>query len=146
MSHFKSVIEIWLQMNSWQNDTSFLWRMWTFWDLSDFSKTVSTHVIPYSPITFAHVALCLLSVSELLMGEVDSSTLLSLLPTEKSRVSECVSQTNRFVTLIWKKKNDHACLTHAVSVRSVVTVKEHPTPLPIFSLTPKHNWVMSSRG
>lgn len=29
----------------------------------------------------------LLSVSELLMGEVDSSTLLSLLPTEKSRVS-----------------------------------------------------------
>lgn len=29
-----------------------------------------------------------LSVSELLMGEVDSSTLLSLLPTEKSRVSE----------------------------------------------------------
>lgn len=28
-----------------------------------------------------------LSVSELLMGEVDSSTLLSLLPTEKSRVS-----------------------------------------------------------
>lgn len=31
---------------------------------------------------------CFLSVSELLMGEVDSSTLLSLLPTEKSRVSE----------------------------------------------------------
>lgn len=31
--------------------------------------------------------LCFLSVSELLMGEVDSSTLLSLLPTEKSRVS-----------------------------------------------------------
>lgn len=33
------------------------------------------------------------SVSELLMGEVDSSTLLSLLPTEKSRVSS--SQTDR---------------------------------------------------
>lgn len=33
------------------------------------------------------------SVSELLMGEVDSSTLLSLLPTEKSRVSS--SQTAR---------------------------------------------------
>lgn len=34
---------------------------------------------------------CFLSVSELLMGEVDSSTLLSLLPTEKSRVSERLS-------------------------------------------------------
>lgn len=31
--------------------------------------------------------LFVLSVSELLMGELDSSTLLSLLPTEKSRVS-----------------------------------------------------------
>lgn len=38
----------------------------------------------YSP----HVnVVFVLSVSELLMGEVDSSTLLSLLPTEKSRVS-----------------------------------------------------------
>lgn len=35
---------------------------------------------------------CCFSVSELLMGEVDSSTLLSLLPTEKSRVSENPSQ------------------------------------------------------
>lgn len=54
-------------------------------------------------LIFAHVAQCLLSVSELLMGEVDSSTLLSLLPTEKSRVSELVSQTNRFVTFNLKK-------------------------------------------
>lgn len=42
--------------------------------------------------SFTHIAAFLLSVSELLMGEVDSSTLLSLLPTEKSRVSERLSR------------------------------------------------------
>ena len=41
----------------------------------------------------------LLSVSELLMGEVDSSTLLSLLPTEKSRVGEHLSQSNSSTSL-----------------------------------------------
>lgn len=57
--------------------------------------TVSSHHNSYMYMyicAFAKVAdvkgsLLLLSVSELLMGEVDSSTLLSLLPTEKSRVS-----------------------------------------------------------
>uniref|UniRef100_A0A4W5R271 Rho GTPase activating protein 45 n=1 Tax=Hucho hucho TaxID=62062 RepID=A0A4W5R271_9TELE len=43
---------------------------------NDFEKAIETIAVAFSS-----------SVSELLMGEVDSSTLLSLLPTEKSRVS-----------------------------------------------------------
>uniref|UniRef100_A0AAY4EJC8 Uncharacterized protein n=1 Tax=Denticeps clupeoides TaxID=299321 RepID=A0AAY4EJC8_9TELE len=46
----------------------------------DFEKAIETIAVAFSS-----------SVSELLMGEVDSSTLLSLPPTEKSRVSVCVS-------------------------------------------------------
>uniref|UniRef100_A0A3Q4I7L6 Rho GTPase-activating protein 29/45 N-terminal domain-containing protein n=1 Tax=Neolamprologus brichardi TaxID=32507 RepID=A0A3Q4I7L6_NEOBR len=42
-------------------------------DKKDFEKAIETIAVAFS------------SVSELLMGEVDSSTLLSLLPTEKSR-------------------------------------------------------------
>ncbi len=41
--------------------------------------------------SFSVVFVCFVSVSELLMGEVDSSTLLSVLPSEKSRVSVCQS-------------------------------------------------------
>ncbi len=41
--------------------------------------------------SFSVVFVCFVSVSELLMGEVDSSTLLSVLPSEKSRVSVSVS-------------------------------------------------------
>lgn len=42
-------------------------------------------------LNVSSISFCLfLSVSELLMGEVDSSTLLSVLPTEKSRVREHV--------------------------------------------------------
>uniref|UniRef100_A0A8C4H4D5 Rho GTPase activating protein 45b n=1 Tax=Dicentrarchus labrax TaxID=13489 RepID=A0A8C4H4D5_DICLA len=47
-------------------------------DKMDFEKAIETIAVAFSS-----------NVSELLMGEVDSSTLLSLLPTEKSRVSEC---------------------------------------------------------
>uniref|UniRef100_A0A7N6AIA9 Rho GTPase activating protein 45b n=1 Tax=Anabas testudineus TaxID=64144 RepID=A0A7N6AIA9_ANATE len=46
-------------------------------DKKDFEKAIETIAVAFSS-----------NVSELLMGEVDSSTLLSLLPTEKSRVSE----------------------------------------------------------
>uniref|UniRef100_A0A8C4H4H3 Rho GTPase activating protein 45b n=1 Tax=Dicentrarchus labrax TaxID=13489 RepID=A0A8C4H4H3_DICLA len=46
-------------------------------DKMDFEKAIETIAVAFSS-----------NVSELLMGEVDSSTLLSLLPTEKSRVSE----------------------------------------------------------
>uniref|UniRef100_A0AAQ5XP30 Rho GTPase activating protein 45b n=1 Tax=Amphiprion ocellaris TaxID=80972 RepID=A0AAQ5XP30_AMPOC len=45
-------------------------------DKKDFEKAIETIAVAFSG-----------NVSELLMGEVDSSTLLSLLPTEKSRVS-----------------------------------------------------------
>uniref|UniRef100_A0A8C2X0T7 Rho GTPase activating protein 45 n=1 Tax=Cyclopterus lumpus TaxID=8103 RepID=A0A8C2X0T7_CYCLU len=45
-------------------------------DKNDFEKAIETIAVAFSS-----------NVSELLMGEVDSSTLLSLLPTEKSRVS-----------------------------------------------------------
>uniref|UniRef100_A0AAX7T1F1 Rho GTPase activating protein 45b n=1 Tax=Astatotilapia calliptera TaxID=8154 RepID=A0AAX7T1F1_ASTCA len=45
-------------------------------DKKDFEKAIETIAVAFSS-----------NVSELLMGEVDSSTLLSLLPTEKSRVS-----------------------------------------------------------
>uniref|UniRef100_A0A8C4Z677 Rho GTPase activating protein 45b n=1 Tax=Gadus morhua TaxID=8049 RepID=A0A8C4Z677_GADMO len=45
-------------------------------DKQDFEKAIETIAVAFSS-----------NVSELLMGEVDSSTLLSLLPTEKSRVS-----------------------------------------------------------
>uniref|UniRef100_A0A671U4J7 Rho GTPase activating protein 45 n=1 Tax=Sparus aurata TaxID=8175 RepID=A0A671U4J7_SPAAU len=45
-------------------------------DKMDFEKAIETIAVAFSS-----------NVSELLMGEVDSSTLLSLLPTEKSRVS-----------------------------------------------------------
>uniref|UniRef100_A0A8B9KAZ4 Rho GTPase-activating protein 45-like n=1 Tax=Astyanax mexicanus TaxID=7994 RepID=A0A8B9KAZ4_ASTMX len=45
----------------------------------DFEKAIETIAVAFSS-----------NVSELLMGEVDSSTLLSVLPTEKSRVSVCV--------------------------------------------------------
>uniref|UniRef100_A0A671U4Q8 Rho GTPase activating protein 45 n=1 Tax=Sparus aurata TaxID=8175 RepID=A0A671U4Q8_SPAAU len=51
-------------------------------DKMDFEKAIETIAVAFSS-----------NVSELLMGEVDSSTLLSLLPTEKSRVSS--SQTDR---------------------------------------------------
>uniref|UniRef100_A0A672ZNL6 Rho GTPase activating protein 45b n=1 Tax=Sphaeramia orbicularis TaxID=375764 RepID=A0A672ZNL6_9TELE len=47
-------------------------------DKKDFEKAIETIAVAFSS-----------NVSELLMGEVDSSTLLSLLPTEKSRVSTC---------------------------------------------------------
>uniref|UniRef100_A0A7N8X209 Rho GTPase activating protein 45b n=1 Tax=Mastacembelus armatus TaxID=205130 RepID=A0A7N8X209_9TELE len=50
-------------------------------DKKDFEKAIETIAVAFSS-----------NVSELLMGEVDSSTLLSLLPTEKSRVSQCSSQ------------------------------------------------------
>uniref|UniRef100_A0A672ZNT7 Rho GTPase activating protein 45b n=1 Tax=Sphaeramia orbicularis TaxID=375764 RepID=A0A672ZNT7_9TELE len=49
-------------------------------DKKDFEKAIETIAVAFSS-----------NVSELLMGEVDSSTLLSLLPTEKSRVSTCLS-------------------------------------------------------
>lgn len=63
---------------------------------------------------------CLHSVSELLMGEVDSSTLLSLLPTEKSRVSEPSSQSCPlcFTGLPWKI---YLKYTFSKDVRSVIT-------------------------
>uniref|UniRef100_A0A665TEH1 Rho GTPase activating protein 45b n=1 Tax=Echeneis naucrates TaxID=173247 RepID=A0A665TEH1_ECHNA len=48
-------------------------------DKKDFEKAIETIAVAFSS-----------NVSELLMGEVDSSTLLSLLPTEKSRVCEIV--------------------------------------------------------
>uniref|UniRef100_A0A667Z668 Rho GTPase activating protein 45 n=1 Tax=Myripristis murdjan TaxID=586833 RepID=A0A667Z668_9TELE len=48
-------------------------------DKKDFEKAIETIAVAFSS-----------NVSELLMGEVDSSTLLSLLPAEKSRVSVCV--------------------------------------------------------
>uniref|UniRef100_A0A665T6J1 Rho GTPase activating protein 45b n=1 Tax=Echeneis naucrates TaxID=173247 RepID=A0A665T6J1_ECHNA len=47
-------------------------------DKKDFEKAIETIAVAFSS-----------NVSELLMGEVDSSTLLSLLPTEKSRVFVC---------------------------------------------------------
>uniref|UniRef100_A0A665TDG8 Rho GTPase activating protein 45b n=1 Tax=Echeneis naucrates TaxID=173247 RepID=A0A665TDG8_ECHNA len=50
-------------------------------DKKDFEKAIETIAVAFSS-----------NVSELLMGEVDSSTLLSLLPTEKSRVCESLSQ------------------------------------------------------
>uniref|UniRef100_A0A671SNF2 Minor histocompatibility protein HA-1-like n=1 Tax=Sinocyclocheilus anshuiensis TaxID=1608454 RepID=A0A671SNF2_9TELE len=49
-------------------------------DKKDFEKAIETIAVAFSS-----------NVSELLMGEVDSSTLLSVLPSEKSRVSVCVS-------------------------------------------------------
>lgn len=87
-----------------------------------------------STIVFS-TARFLLSVSELLMGEVDSSTLLSLLPTEKSRVSGHVFFFYRETDLPHKKKkknseNDTVCPTHAFMV---VAVKERPVPFPIFT-------------
>uniref|UniRef100_A0A8C2B395 Rho GTPase activating protein 45 n=1 Tax=Cyprinus carpio TaxID=7962 RepID=A0A8C2B395_CYPCA len=49
-------------------------------DKKDFEKAIETIAVAFSS-----------NVSELLMGEVDSSTLLSVLPSEKSRVSVCRS-------------------------------------------------------
>uniref|UniRef100_A0A8C2PSW0 Rho GTPase activating protein 45 n=1 Tax=Cyprinus carpio TaxID=7962 RepID=A0A8C2PSW0_CYPCA len=49
-------------------------------DKKDFEKAIETIAVAFSS-----------NVSELLMGEVDSSTLLSVLPSEKSRVSVCQS-------------------------------------------------------
>uniref|UniRef100_A0A8D3DK14 Rho GTPase activating protein 45b n=1 Tax=Scophthalmus maximus TaxID=52904 RepID=A0A8D3DK14_SCOMX len=49
-------------------------------DKKEFEKAIETIAVAFSS-----------NVSELLMGEVDSSTLLSLLPTEKSRVGESLS-------------------------------------------------------
>lgn len=72
---------------------------------------------------------------------------LALLAAHWEEQGEWTCFTDKQIRVHLKKKiYDHACLTHAVSVRSVVTVKERPIPLPIFSLTPKHNRVMSSRG
>lgn len=48
---------------------------------------LSASPLPLIPSPSLSLSLTPCSVSELLMGEVDSSTLLSLLPTERSRVS-----------------------------------------------------------
>ena len=65
--------------------------------------------------------LSLCSVSELLMGELDSSSLLSVPPTEKSRVSVCVCVRERDfwrMTKIFETQDFYAisCFNYLVEV------------------------------
>lgn len=72
------------------------------WTFHTSTRSLFTHTDdPHEHVLcmFSLMVFVVLSVSELLMGEVDSSTLLSLLPTEKSRVSERSSDDCRSVLL-----------------------------------------------
>ena len=86
-------------------------------------------MLPCSPnntcVIFSHVAVSFVvflhSVSELLMGEVDSSTLLSLLPTEKSRVSSSQTDRNYTESLYIKSPPRHIPLKEEKETPSVMT-------------------------
>uniref|UniRef100_A0A8B9K6Y9 Rho GTPase-activating protein 45-like n=1 Tax=Astyanax mexicanus TaxID=7994 RepID=A0A8B9K6Y9_ASTMX len=73
----------------------------------DFEKAIETIAVAFSS-----------NVSELLMGEVDSSTLLSVLPTEKSRVSVCVLMSSEEVDILLQRSEGgvDSALTYAKTI------------------------------